>query len=267
MVTLSDHVLPSLAVIAVWFASTALIVWLANRPRATYRSSLRMAAAAGAVGLAVLASCAHEGGPAAAYASFLGGLAIWGWHELAFLTGAAAGPRRQPATSEPDGWRRFVQASSTVIHHEMALAATALLLLTMTAGASNKTGALAFALLFGLRLSAKLNIHCGVPNLAHELLPCHLGYLKTYFRRRPISPLLSVSVLAWLALAAWLGSRLLTVDPGSGEAVEASLLFALAALGALEHLFLALPLRDGALYRWAIPARSNDILRGGGYGL
>jgi hypothetical protein len=40
----------------------------------------------------------------------------------------------------------------------------------------------------------------------------------------------------------------------TGE-VGAALLFALAALGALEHLFLALPLRDGALWRWAIPAR------------
>ncbi|MBX9883425.1 MAG: DUF3623 domain-containing protein, partial [Novosphingobium sp.] len=43
------------------------------------------------------------------------------------------------------------------------------------------------------------------------------------------------------------------------EAVSASLLASLAALGAVEHLFFALPFRDGALWGWALPARTNRI--------
>ena len=46
---------------------------------------------------------------------------------------------------------------------------------------------------------------------------------------------------------------------GSAEAVRASLLFAMAALGVLEHVFLALPFRDGALWGWALPTRNNRI--------
>jgi hypothetical protein len=73
---------------------------------------------------------------------------------------------------------------------------------------------------------------------------------------------LALSLIGSIALAAWLGQRAAT----TGEA-GAALLFALAALGALEHLFLALPLRDSALWRWAIPARRQTSHEGGGYGL
>ena len=43
------------------------------------------------------------------------------------------------------------------------------------------------------------------------------------------------------------------------EALSASLLFALGALGAVEHIFFALPFRDGALWGWALPSRTNRI--------
>jgi putative photosynthetic complex assembly protein 2 len=241
--------LPLLATIALWFASTALIVWLANRPRASFRTSLGIGAAAGAVGLLLIAYTAADAGPAAAYLSFIGALAVWGWHELAFLTGAVAGTRRLPA-SGTRGWARFREGTAAVIHHEIALAVTALLLVSLSWGEPNQTGAAAFSLLFGLRLSAKLNIFLGVPNISDELLPPHLSYLKSYFGPPRFTPSLALALAGSLGVAAWLGQRAVT----SGEA-GAALLFALAALGALEHLFLALPLRDGALWRWAIPAR------------
>jgi len=241
--------LPLLATIALWFASTALIVWLANRPRPTFPVSLGFGAAAGAAGLLVILTTAGDAGRAGAYLSFIGALAVWGWHELAFLTGAVAGTRRVPA-SGARGLARFREGTAAVIHHEIALAVTALLLISLSWGEPNQTGAAAFALLFALRLSAKLNIFLGVPNISDELLPAHLTYLKSYFGPPRFTPLLALSLAGSLALAAWLGQR----ATASGEA-GAALLFALAALGALEHLFLALPLRDGALWRWAIPAR------------
>jgi putative photosynthetic complex assembly protein 2 len=267
MVTFTGHILPGLIVLGLWFASTALVVWLANRARTTYRISLAIAGGVGIAGLVVVALTADDAGPLAAYASFAGSLAIWGWHELAFLTGAVAGPRRESFVESATGWQRFTQASATLIHHEVALALTAILLLTLTAGSSNTVGATAFALLFVLRLSAKLNIHLGVPNLSDELLPAHLGYLKSYFRRRPLAAPLALSVAATFALAGWLGARVAIAPPAGGESVAASLLFALAALGALEHLFLALPLGDGALWRWARPGGAGTVIKGGHYGL
>lgn len=253
-----DHLLPMLATLLIWFASTALIMWLANRPRATHRASLAMTAFGAVIGVLVVIAAADRAGAAAAYASFCGGLAIWGWHELAFLSGAVTGPRRVPASAEATGRRRFAEATAAVIHHEVALAATLLLLVVVSWGAVTMTGAAAFALLFALRLSSKLNIHVGVPNLSDDLLPAHLAYLKSYFCRRALTPLLALSVAATIALALWLGLRALAA-PAGGEAVGATLLATLAALGALEHLFLALPVRDGALWRWTIPARTEIV--------
>lgn len=259
MVTFADHGLPALAVLALWFASTALVLWLANRPRATYGTTLALGAGAGVAGLGLVAVCADDASRAAAYASFAGGLLVWGWLEFAFLAGAVTGPRREPPSQGLRGWRRFAEASATVIHHELSLAAATVLLLTLTWGSINPTGANAFALLFALRLTAKLNIHVGVPNLSDELLPSHLGYLRGYLRRRPFGPVLALSLAGLVALLAWLGARSLAAGGSAGEATAASLIFALGVLGTLEHLFLALPVRDGALWRWALPGQPREI--------
>lgn len=257
--TFADHGLPALAVLVLWFGSTALVLWLANRPRATYAAVLVLAAIAGIGGLGLVALNAGDGSRLAAYGSFLGGLLVWGWLEIGFLTGAVTGPRRVPPRGTLRGWRRFAEASATVIHHELSLAAAATLLLAITWGAVNPTGAYAFALLFALRLSAKLNIHIGVPNLSDELLPPHLGYLRGYLRRRRFGPALAASLAALVLLLAWLGARTLAGEGSAGAATGASLLFALGLLGTIEHVFLALPVRDGALWRWALPGQPREI--------
>lgn len=266
MVNLAPHLLPASAVLLLWFAGTALIVWAANRPRDTYRRSLAIGGAVGAAGLLVVALAAHLISTAAVYLSFCGALAVWGWQELAFLTGAVGGPRRTDAEPGLTGWRRFSQATATVIYHEIALAITLALLLFVTWGAPNQIGTATFALLFGLRLSAKLNLFAGVPNFSDELLPVHLRYLISYFGPSRFGPWLLASLVATVALAGWLGLRA-AAAPAGAETAAAGLLFALAALGALEHFFLALPLRDGALWRWALPARSGAKIKGGPYGL
>ena len=50
-------------------------------------------------------------------------------------------------------------------------------------------------------------------------------------------------------------ARLWDAPVGSAEMVGASLLTTLSLLGVLEHLFLALPFRDGMLWGWAFPQR------------
>jgi putative photosynthetic complex assembly protein 2 len=246
---------PVLATVALWFASTLLIGWLANRPRATHRAALVWTGIAGIGGLLLIVFSAPSAEPAAAYFGFAGALAIWGWHEYAFLTGAVAGPRRAPASIGAAGWVRFREASAAILHHELAVAMTLALLVWLSWNTANPIGAQAFGLLFVLRLSAKLNLHAGVPNFSDELMPSHLSYLKTYFRVRPFGWPLAVSLAAITMLVSALGWRALVLPTGSGEAVAAGLLFALAALGLVEHLFMALKLRDGVLWRWALPAR------------
>jgi len=94
-VNANDHLLPFAVTLVLWFASTALILWLVNRPQATYRASLIWGAAAGAGGVAMIAGSMNSAGAGAAYVAFAGALAVWGWQELAFLTGAIGGPRRR----------------------------------------------------------------------------------------------------------------------------------------------------------------------------
>lgn len=253
MVSWQGHILPVLVTVAIWFLATGLIAWLDNRQRATFPRSLMLGAGIGLAGLAAILAALHWVSIWAVYLSFLGALMVWSWHEIAFLTGAAAGPRREPCPPGLQGWARFSHASATVIYHEIALALTALMLISLSWMAPNQIGAMTFALLYVLRLSAKLNIFAGVPNSATDILPAHLSYLKSYYGPKRLGAGLLISIGAIAAFAAWLGTLAMAAPAGSAEAVGASLLFALAALGALEHMFLALPFRDGALWGWALP--------------
>ena len=255
MVSWQGHILPVIVTVAVWFLATGLIAWLDNRQRATFPRSLLLSGVAGLAGLIAILVAMQYAQVWAVYLAFLGALLVWSWQEIAFLTGAATGPRREEISPGITGWQRFTEASATVIHHEIALVLSALMLITLTWFAPNQIGAMTFVLLYALRLSAKLNIFAGVPNSATDILPAHLAYLKSYYGPRRLRPALIVSVAAICAFAIWTGSRAMEAPAGSAEAVGASLLFALAALGAIEHLFLALPFRDGALWGWALPNR------------
>ncbi|MEM8694712.1 MAG: putative photosynthetic complex assembly protein PuhE [Pseudomonadota bacterium] len=251
--------MPLVAVLMIWFLSTGLVAWLDNRPRDTFGRSLKFAALGGIAGLVALAISAQYATIAAAYVALIGALAVWAWHEMSFLMGAVAGPRRQPCPEGARGWRRFVHATNVLIYHEIALAVTALLIVAASWGAPNQTGALAFLLLFVMRLSTKLNIFAGVPNMSDELLPPHLDYLKSYFGPRRFGLWLALALAATTSLAVWLGVRAFAAPADSFVAVSASLVFGLAVLGTLEHLFLALPFRDGALWGWALPGRGKRL--------
>jgi len=255
MVSWSGHVVPFIVTVAVWFIATGLVAWADNRERATFSRSLAIGGAGGIAGLIVILIASQSISVLAVYIAFIGALLVWGWHEIGFLTGASAGPRRQPIEPGVRGIERFRQASATVMHHEVALALTALLLISLSWDAPNQVGATVFVLMFGLRLSSKINLFIGVPNTTTEMLPPHLDYLKSYFGANRMTWLLAVSILAIIALAGWFATLAVTAPVGSAEMVGASLLFTLCVLGALEHVFLALPFRDGMLWGWALPAR------------
>ena len=170
---------------------------------------------------------------------------------MGFLMGFVAGPLKTPCPPGLVGWDRFKAATNTVIHHEIAIAANLLLLVAITWGQPNQSAPLTFALLFGLRLSAKFNLFFGVPNLSDEIFPAHLAYLKSYFGKRSISALYPISVIGCAATAIWAWVSAEAAPAASGPAVTATLLAGLAALGLVEHIFLVLPVRDAKMWRWA----------------
>lgn len=258
MVTGASLVLPFAVVIVLWFVSTGLVAMINHRLRQSFGRAVIIAGACASLGLALLALTSHSTAVWAAYASFVGGLLIWSWHEISFLTGAVAGSHREVCPPDARGWQRFSLATMALIHHEIALAMTAALLLSLSAVTTNPTGAYTFALLMIFRLSSKLNIYWGVPNMSDELLPLHLGYLKSYFGPKRLQPMLLLSTIAIVGLGAYFANAAFNANQPN-EAVQASLLCCLCMLAALEHLFLAIPFRDSALWNWALEAKNKKI--------
>ena len=187
------------------------------------------------------------------YAGFLGALAIWGWIELAFLTGVIAGPMRHPCPPGLTGRARFIRAWGTVAHHELLLALALLGLIFTATGADNKTALWTYMILFAARISAKLNLFYGVPRINLEFIPARLDHLKSYFRRGPITAMFPLSITLLSFAVACFAERLISSTTAARE-MEFTLLTALSALALLEHWLMVLPLPDAKLWRWMLPA-------------
>jgi putative photosynthetic complex assembly protein 2 len=52
-----------------------------------------------------------------------------------------------------------------------------------------------------------LNVFFGVRNLTEELLPEHLQYLNTYFKREPINLFFPVSITVSTIFAIWIARK------------------------------------------------------------
>jgi putative photosynthetic complex assembly protein 2 len=248
---------PLLFALLMWFIGTAAVVWLDSRPRATFRTSLGLAGLVSVAAMGLVWIHADDTTVGGAYVGFGAAIVIWGWHEMSFLMGELAGPNKAECPPGAVGWVRFKAATATVIHHELAIAATAIALFAITWGQPNQTAPLTFLLLFVLRLSAKFNLYFGVPNLSDEVFPAHLAYLKSYFRKRRMNALFPVSIAASTGVAAWAWTVAEAAPINSGAAAGATLIAGLAMLGMIEHLFLVLPMRDAKMFSWA--SRNNDI--------
>lgn len=232
-----------------WFFSTGVILWLNRLPRETHQGAIVAATPLAGAAVCALIVSGGDTGAAAHYLAFTAALVIWGWHEMSFLMGFVNGPRRTPCPPGVRGWRRFLVSAETVIHHELALAATLIAMTALAWDQPNQTGVLTFAILFAMRLSAKLNIFLGVANLSDDMMPSHLAYLRSYFRVARLNWLYPLSLGGCIALALWL-------VPGITTSAGAALLFALVLLGLLEHLFMMISFRDSALWNWTNPRLS-----------
>ncbi len=241
--------LSALFALLLWWGSTGIVLYLDRRPERTHGRSLGGATLLAVLAVALLVATRGLETPIGACIAFACALAVWGWHELAFLIGRITGPRRQACPAGCGGPRHLRHAVEAILHHELALAATLALLVLLSIGAANRVGAETFALLWIMRISAKLNLFLGVRNPGTELLPGPLAYLGSFFGRRAWNPLLPVSLLAIAALAAALAVAALTA-PGAFLATARGLLAALALLALLEHLFLVLPWSVGRLWGW-----------------
>ncbi|WP_376097099.1 putative photosynthetic complex assembly protein PuhE [Roseomonas sp. CCTCC AB2023176] len=250
-----EHLLPAVVAIFLWWFATGLILYLDGMRRETFAYSL--GAATLLLGAAVfgLHATSDLATPHGAVVGFLGGLAIWGWLELAFLTGFVTGPERSACPPGLRGWGRFVRATRTLLHHELAILSALLWTANLTWDGPNRIGLWTVLLLFGMRLSSKLNLFLGVRNSNAEFLPDHLRYLGTYFGKARGNPLLPFSLAGSVAVAGLLLWTAFAPGADSFTAVGFTLLGTLAALGALEHALMLLPLPATLLWGWGFRSR------------
>jgi putative photosynthetic complex assembly protein 2 len=244
--------------VLVWWISTGLVLFLVWRPIETRRLSMAILTAVLPGALYALSASSGITTPAAAYASFAAALVLWAWHEMSFLLGIVTGPRTTACIKPADARAALGAATETVIYHEFAIALTAALAVMLTWGEPNQCGTWTFIVLWLMRLSTKMNIYLGVPNITEAFLPKHLSYLKSYFCNRSMNPLFPFSVTAATVATAWLASMAMAATATEFDVVSYGLLATFAALGVVEHWFLVLPLPAGDLWKWSLTANAPN---------
>lgn len=255
---MSQILTAALVTVFVWWFATGAILFLNWLPRRTYPVSLAsMTVVALAAGWS-LVLVKDVTTPAGAYVGFMAGIVLWGWHELAFLTGSLAGPRRTPCPRGARGWRRVRYATEAILWHELAIVATVAAVAVLTWGAANQVGLATFLTLWLMRMSAKLNVFLGARNLAEEFLPPHLAYMSSYFRRAPMNALFPVSVLLGTLAVAFVLRGALAAGASPFEVAAHALVGTLLTLAVIEHWFLVVPFDATRLWQWGLISRKAN---------
>jgi putative photosynthetic complex assembly protein 2 len=258
---LQSTAVPALFALLAWWFGTGAVLWLVRRPAAGFRWRMAAMSVLGALSLWTTWRSMQSTDAWAAYLGFASVIVMWGWHEMAFLSGWIAGTRRVPLTPGAQGRARFNESLQVVSHHEMALLLNFGLLWVMQQGAPNHVALCTYALLWCMRLSAKLNLFFGVPEVGAQYLPAHLAYLGSYFRRG------RVGLFFWFSIAAASGSWLWLVAQARAGAVELTpgwvLLATLLGLAIVEHLLMVFPLPMQKLWGWALGQHATRAARRG----
>ncbi len=246
---------PALFALVAWWFGTGAILWLVRRPARSFAVRMGLMSLLALGSLWAARRSMGGSGAAQAYLGFTSVIVMWGWHELAFLSGWITGPRRVPLTPGARGWQRFRESLQAVLHHELALAANFAFLWWLQAGNPNHVALCTFALLWFMRLSAKLNLFFGVPEVGEQYLPRHLAYLGSYFRRGRVTAFfylsIGVATASWLWLLGEARLGLVTVNTGW------VLLAALLGLAIIEHLLMVFTLPLQRLWGWAMGPKAD----------
>ncbi|RGP37006.1 DUF3623 domain-containing protein [Pseudotabrizicola alkalilacus] len=252
----------ALSALFLWWFSTGIILWRVrradNQGHDAHLWSVLLGLPLLLGGVVGLNETLTDTSPQGAYLAFLSALAVWGWVELAFLSGIIAGPNTKPCPPDAPLSDRFLRAIGTILWHEILLITLLCALVILSHDAPNIFGLWTFAILFFARISAKLNLFFGVPRIHTEFLPRPLAHLASHFRRAPMNAVFPVSITALSYASYCFTERALTAAP-PGALIGFTLLSALTLLALLEHWFMVIPLPDQKLWRWMLPERKSPL--------
>lgn len=246
----------------VWWFSTGAILWAVKRADRNGSFAHFATAIMGlplfGVGWYGLVKTANIASVEGVFGAFLSAIAIWGWIELAFLCGLITGPNPRSCPPGVSPAERFIRAWGTIAYSELVLVISLCGIILICQGAENTFGMWTFIILFFARISAKLNIYLGVPNINVEFLPHPVRHLASHFRIGPMNWFFPVGVSALsLAFACWL-ERAYVQPEGSATLIGFVLLATLTALALVEHWVMVLPIPDAKLWRWMIADRDQS---------
>ena len=247
---------PILFVIAVWWFSTGAVLWLAGGERGAQRSPYVFMTGVAVLGLAGAYASARGVGSLTPYLALVSALAIWAWVEFTFLSGRITGSRTIACDPGARGLARFKQAFAAVDYHEYALVGALITTGLVCLAGGSLEAFWFFALLWAMRISAKLTLFSGAPNFSVDMMPRALAHLPSYFRLDRTGPVFWTStLLSTLGLAGAAFAFVTGMVPVEGH-VFALMLTTFLALAVLEHWFMVLPVADSALWRWAMPSHA-----------
>ena len=256
-----SFVAPILFVIITWWVGTGVVLYLQQRI-SRVRTGLIVTLAL--VSLASLFALMHGSSGTEAWQSYLGFMAaisLWGCIELSYYTGLISGVHKRACPANCNTGKRFRLALGASIWHEISVLFAGALVLTLLYDASNPAGLYSFLVLWLMRWSAKLNLFFGMPNFNTDWFPKRLAYAHSYIRRSPVTWFFPLSMLIASVVAAKLISKALAHPP------EHSLMMILPGmlimLAILEHVFMALPIADSALWNRIFARDETDAVSGG----
>jgi putative photosynthetic complex assembly protein 2 len=256
--------LPALHGLLIWWFSTGLILFLDGLPKRTFRWS--MMAATSVLGVAVygLVTSSSDTTATGAYTAFTCGVLIWGWLEMSFYMGYVTGPRTHHCHHGCSGWKHFGHAIQASLYHELAVLGLAALVAAITWHSPNQFGLWTFVVLWWMHQSARLNVFLGVSNLNAEFLPEHLGYLRSFFRSRPMNHLFPFSVTLSTIAAVLLAQQAMANAADPFRVTGYILVTTMMILAILEHWFLVVPISAArvwnTLWNWSLGSRVKTPL-------
>ena len=212
------------------------------------------------LGLAVWAVhlTAQQTDSTSAYLAFSAGLIAWGWQELSLYTGYVTGPRKIRCAEGCSGVRHFGHAIAANLWHELAIIIVAAIIWFIVKDQPNWTGFYTYVTLWGMHLSARLNVFLGVRNISVEFVPPHMEVLKSFLTEKPMNMLFPVSVtIATTGVICLVGRA---ADATSDYAITSySLLAAIMGLALVEHWMLVIPFSVQKLWSWSLPRPTLDL--------
>lgn len=249
---------PAVFALFLWWFTTGVIFYLDSRPVHTFKWSMTGATLLLLLACAGLSMTADRTDEPSAYLAFASGLIAWGWQEISLYTGYVTGPRKTSCADGCSGLKHFGHAITANLWHEIAIIVVALAIWYLVKDGSNRVGFYTYILLWGMHLSARLNVFLGVRNVSADFVPAHMEVLKSFLRVRPMNMLFPVSVTIATIGTICLVNRAMEASPGF-EATGYSLLAAIMGLALVEHWFLVLPIPVEKLWSWSLPRSKVDL--------